>query len=87
MSNKNYIRIERPDDSKMCELGYHVVSGHYRVCQSGTKTWVDTHIRKNRGKLIMYLEENLLFQEIIGMRDIYFVFKQSLLNACGDKFF
>src|SRR3989339_70392 len=61
MSNKNYIRIERPDDSKMCELGYHVVSGHYRVCQSGTKTWVDTHIRKNRGKLIMYLEENLLF--------------------------
>jgi hypothetical protein len=61
MSNTSSIKIERPDDNKMCELGYHVVNGHTRVCKSGTSTWVDTHIRKNRSKKFMYLEENLLF--------------------------
>ena len=61
MSNQSSIKIERPDDSKICELGYHVVSGHPRVCKSGTSTWVDDHIRKNRSKKLMYLEENLLF--------------------------
>ena len=45
----------------MCDVGFHVVKGHYRVCQSGTKTWVDVHLRKNRGRKTMYLEENLLF--------------------------
>ena len=24
----------------MCKPGFHVVRGHYRTCQSGTKTWV-----------------------------------------------
>lgn len=61
MNKEKFIKIEKPDNSKMCDLGYHVVNGHYRVCQSGTKTWVDTHLRKNRGKKVMYLEENLLF--------------------------
>ena len=61
MRNINSINIERPDDSKMCELGNHIVSGHNRICKSGTSTWVDTHMRKNRGKKLMYLEENLLF--------------------------
>ena len=61
MRNINVIKIERPDDSKMCELGYHVVRGHSRVCRGGTSTWVDDHIRKNRGTKLMYLEENLLF--------------------------
>ena len=61
MSRKIFIKIERPDDNRMCELGYHVVSGHTRVCKSGTSTWVDTHIRKNHGKKLMYLAENLLF--------------------------
>lgn len=61
MIRDDSIKIERPDKSKMCDLGYHVVRGHYRVCQRGTKTWVDTHLRKNRGKKVMYLEENLLF--------------------------
>lgn len=58
---KNKINIKKPDKSKMCKVGSHVVKGHYRVCQSGTKTWVDAHYRKNRGRKVMYLEENLLF--------------------------
>jgi len=61
MGQENTILIKRPEQSKMCDLGYHVVSGHYRACKSGTKTWVDTHLRKNRGKRKMHLEENLLF--------------------------
>ncbi len=61
MGKANVILIKKPDHSKMCNLGYHVVSGHHRVCRSGAKTWVDTHLRKNRSKLIMHLEENLLF--------------------------
>lgn len=35
----------------MCPPGYHVVHGHERICHSGTKTWVDAHIRRNRGKI------------------------------------
>ncbi len=35
----------------MCPPGYHIVHGHDRVCASGTSTWVDTHIRRNRGKI------------------------------------
>ncbi len=35
----------------MCPPGFHVVHGHERTCHSGTKTWVDTHIRKNRGSI------------------------------------
>jgi len=45
----------------MCDVGFHVVKGHYRVCQSGTKTWVDAHTRKNRGRRRIFLEENLLY--------------------------
>ena len=35
----------------MCPPGYHIVHGHKRVCESGTVTWVDAHIRRNRGKI------------------------------------
>ncbi len=58
---KNVINIKKPNKNKMCNIGFHVVKGHYRVCQSGTSTWVDTHFRKNRKHKEMYLEENLLF--------------------------
>ncbi len=58
---KHIINIKKPNKNKMCDVGFHVVKGHYRVCQSGTKTWVDAHQRKNRGHKEMYLEENLLF--------------------------
>ncbi len=55
------IKIVRPQNDEMCEVGYHLVIGHERICKSGTKTWVDLHIRKNRGKKSIYLSENLLF--------------------------
>ena len=44
------IIISRPKKSEMCPIGYHVVRGHERICEDGTKTWVDQHIRKNRGR-------------------------------------
>lgn len=55
------IEVKRPKKSEMCPVGYHVVKGHSRTCHSGTKTWVDAHIRRNRGKRSLYLSENLLF--------------------------
>jgi hypothetical protein len=44
----------------MCPVGCHVVRGHVRVCKSGTRTWVDTHIRKNRSRRTMHFSENIL---------------------------
>jgi hypothetical protein len=43
--------IKKPQTSEMCPPGFHVVHAHERVCHSGTKTWVDAHVRKNRGKI------------------------------------
>src|SRR3989338_7474818 len=44
----------------MCPPGHHVVRGHERSCVSGTRTWVDTHIRRNRGKAPkILLKENI----------------------------
>ncbi len=46
----------------MCPPGYHVVRGHGRTCESGTVTWVDAHVRKNRGKIRPgLLKENMHF--------------------------
>jgi len=56
------IKIKRPSDSEMCPPGYHVVRGHERICQSGFKTWVDTHNAKNpQNKATILHEENLLY--------------------------
>lgn len=55
------IEINKPAEDEMCKTGYHLVRGHKRACESGTKTWVDAHRRKNRGKRTSYLSENLLF--------------------------
>lgn len=44
-------KLQKPKPSEMCPPGYHVVRGHERVCHSGTVTWVDAHIRRNRGKI------------------------------------
>jgi len=55
------IKITKPSKKQMCELGYHVVRGHYRICQSGTKTWVDAHRRKNKGRM------NLMGQSSFGL--------------------
>src|SRR3990167_9186372 len=52
--------LKKPKSSEMCTPGFHVVSGHNRTCHSGTKTWVDAHMRKNPGKkLKILLFENL----------------------------
>ena len=59
MSRK--IQIKRPRKTEICPVGYHVVRGHHRICKSGIVTWVDTHLRKNRGRKTMYLSENLLY--------------------------
>lgn len=54
--------LKRPPKSEMCPPGYHVVRGHARVCESGTTTWVDAHIRKNRGKIRPgLLKENIYY--------------------------
>ncbi len=52
----------KPKPSEMCPPGHHVVLGHERVCESGTVTWVDAHIRRNRGKIGPgLLKENMHF--------------------------
>jgi len=43
--------LKKSKSSEMCSPGYYVVKGHERVCHSGTVTWVDTHVRRNRGKI------------------------------------
>ncbi len=43
--------LKKPKPSEMCAPGYHVVHGHERICHSGTVTWVDAHVRKNRNKI------------------------------------
>src|SRR3989344_9222277 len=43
--------LRKPKSSEMCPPGYHVVHGHERVRHSGTVTWVDAHVRRNRGKI------------------------------------
>lgn len=43
--------LKKPTPSEMCPPGTHIVHGHERVCKSGTATWVETHIRRNRGKI------------------------------------
>lgn len=43
--------LKKPKPSEMCAPGYHVVHGHERICHSGTLTWVDAHVRKNRNKI------------------------------------
>ena len=49
MAKTDSIKITKPSDDEMCPPGYHIVHGHERICHSGTITWVDTHIRSNRG--------------------------------------
>ncbi len=54
--------IKKPPASEMCPPGHHVVRGHERVCHSGTTTWVDAHIRRNRGSIpTILLSENIYF--------------------------
>ncbi|MEQ1876938.1 MAG: transglycosylase SLT domain-containing protein, partial [Bdellovibrionia bacterium] len=51
MAKVRSITLSRPQKDEMCPPGNHVVRGHERICHSGTRTWVDTHIRRNRGAI------------------------------------
>ncbi len=51
MAKVREINLSKPPADEMCPSGSHVVRGHERVCHSGTRTWVDTHTRKNRGSI------------------------------------
>jgi len=51
MAKNSEIKLSKPSSDKMCPPGYHVVHGYERLCHSGTRTWVDTHIRRNRGTI------------------------------------
>jgi hypothetical protein len=54
-------KLKRPNSSEMCPPGFHIVHGHKRTCHSGLVTWVDTHLRHNRGMLYDLRKENLLY--------------------------
>jgi hypothetical protein len=51
MAKATGIKLLKPSKDQMCPPGHHVVRGHERVCHSGTRTWVDVHVRKNRGSI------------------------------------
>lgn len=53
--------ISRPLTMKMAPPGSHVVSRQARISKKGIKYFVKAHIRKNRGKKIILLPENLLY--------------------------
>lgn len=58
----SFLVMNKPNPSQMCAPGYHVVRGHTRVCESGTSTWVDAHVRKNHGKIRPgLLQENIWY--------------------------
>lgn len=53
--------ISRPPVMKMAPPGSHVVARQVRISPNGIKYFVKAHIRKNRGKKIVLLPENLLY--------------------------
>lgn len=53
--------ISRPATMKMAPPGSHVVARQARFSKNGIKYFVKAHIRKNRGKKVVLLPENLLY--------------------------
>jgi len=53
--------IKRPPTLKMAPPGSHVVKRHAKISMNGIKYYVRAHIRKNRGKKLILLPENLLY--------------------------
>lgn len=53
--------LKRPQTLKMAPPGSHVVKRQARVSKSGIKYFVKAHLRKNRGKKVVLLPENLLY--------------------------
>lgn len=53
--------LKRPPLLKMAPPGSHVVKKHARITEEGVKYYVKAHHRKNRGKKIVLLPENILY--------------------------
>lgn len=61
--------IKRPPILKMAPPGSHVVERQARVSKNGIKYFVKAHIRKNPGKKMVLLPENLLYLYWHGDQD------------------
>lgn len=44
------MKLKRPKDSQMCELGYHIVRSYEKTNSQGKTYWIETHLCKNPGK-------------------------------------
>ena len=53
--------IKRPPILKMAPPGSHVVTRQARISKNGIRYFVKAHVRRNRGKKIVLLPENLLY--------------------------
>lgn len=54
---------------KMAPPGHHVVSRQARISKFGIKYYVKAHVRRNRGKKIVLLPENILYLYWHGDRE------------------
>ncbi len=61
--------IKRPPTLKMAPPGSHVVKKQARISKNGIKYFVKAHLRKNRGKKVVLLPENLLYLYWHGDRE------------------
>ena len=61
--------LKRPPTLKMAPPGSHVVKKQARISKNGVKYFVKAHIRKNRGKKVVLLPENLLYLYWHGDRE------------------
>lgn len=61
--------LKRPPTLKMAPPGSHVVKKQARISKNGIKYFVKAHIRKNRGKKVVLLPENLLYLYWHGDRE------------------
>ena len=53
--------IRRPPLLKMAPPGSHVVRRQARISKAGLRYYVKAHVRKNRGKKVVLLPENILY--------------------------
>ncbi|MFZ4712168.1 MAG: lytic transglycosylase domain-containing protein [Bacteriovoracaceae bacterium] len=61
--------LKRPPLLKMAPPGSHIVKRHVKVTSEGIKYYVKAHLRKNRGKKVVLLPENILYLYWHGDQD------------------
>jgi hypothetical protein len=61
--------LKRPPTLKMAPPGFHVVERQAKISKNGIKYFVKAHRRKNRGKKIVLLPENILYLYWHGDQD------------------